>query len=525
MSFRIDRRSLLLGSAAVLAAAAAPPWWRAAAASAVKLTVGRRTLEVKGRAAPAFGIMQPDGTSGLTLDPGARFQVDLVNDAGVETMIHWHGQRPPYLQDGFPDKERPLIKAGQTQSYDFAPVGGTHWMHSHHGLEAQRQMNAPLIVRTAEDRSADFQEIVIFLDDFSFKPPEEILAGLTGGKAGGMAGMAGMESKSGMAVMAGMEKKSGMEGMAGMAKKSGMAGMDMKKGAPMKMEAASAEKAADKGMPGDSGMMMPAADLNDVDFDAFLANDRTLDDPFVAKVERAGRVRLRIINGAASTQYWIDLGSLTGTVIAADGIAVAPVSGRLFPMAIAQRLDILVDIPPGGAFPVYAHVEGKKERTGIVLAAPGATIGKLAGLADAVAPAVDLSLEEKLSATNPYAERTADNVLLLALTGSMSSYVWSLNDRVWPNVTPLQVKQGQRVVIDMQNKTAMAHPIHLHGHSFQVIELNGNGLKGAVRDTVLVPPLGSVKVAFDADNPGRWPLHCHNLYHQAAGMMTEMVYV
>ena len=79
MSFRIDRRSLLLGSAAVLASAAAPPWRRAAAASPVKLTLGRRTLEVKGRAAPAFGIMQADGTSGLTLDPGARFQVDLVS--------------------------------------------------------------------------------------------------------------------------------------------------------------------------------------------------------------------------------------------------------------------------------------------------------------------------------------------------------------------------------------------------------------------------------------------------------------
>jgi FtsP/CotA-like multicopper oxidase with cupredoxin domain len=379
-------------------------------------------------------------------------------------------------------------------------------------------MNAPLIVRTAEDQRADVQEVVIFLDDFSFKPPEEILAGLTGGKTGGMAGMTGMDDKSGMAGMAGMEKKPGMAGMdMKMAE-------PMKKGEPMRMGAAAADKGM-KGMSKDSGMMMPAADLNDVDFDAFLANDRTLDDPFVVKVERAGRVRLRIINGAASTQYWIDLGALNGTVVAADGIAVAPIPGKRFPMAIAQRLDILVDVPSGGAFPIYAQVEGKKERTGIVLAAPGAAIGKLAGLADAVAPAVDLSLEERLSATNPYAERAADNILVLALTGSMSSYVWSLNDEVWPMITPLQIKQGQRVVIDMQNKTAMAHPIHLHGHSFQVIELNGNPLKGALRDTVLVPPLGSVKVAFDADNPGRWPLHCHNLYHQAAGMMTEVHYV
>lgn len=520
MRFEIDRRSLLLGSAAALVSTAAPPWWRAAAAAPVKLTISRRTIEVKGRAAPAFGILQGDGASGLTIEPGDRFLVDLVNNAGEETLIHWHGQKPPYLQDGFPDKDRPMIPDGGKQGYDFAPTPGTHWMHSHHGLQAQRQMNAPLIVRTTDDKSADLQEIVVFLDDFSFKAPEEILAGLTGGKAGGMAGMAGMgdtndkSAKGGMAGMAGMDK---MSGMAGMEKKPGMAGMD---GSSMKMGAM--EKPADKST---AGMAMSAADLNDVEFDAFLANERTLDDPFVTRVERKGRVRLRIINAAASTAYWIDLGKLTGTVVATDGNGCVPISGSLFPLAIAQRLDIVLDVPPGGAFPVFAQVEGKKDRTGIILAAPGAMIGKVAGLADAEAPAVDLSLEARLAATSPLAERPVDNTLLLALTGSMANYMWSLNDEVWPKVTPLTVKQGQRVLIDMQNKTPMAHPIHMHGVPFQVVELNGKPLKGALRDTVLVPPLGAVKVVFDADNPGRWPLHCHNLYHQATGMMTEVVYV
>ena len=65
----------------------------------------------------------------------------------------------------------------------------------------------------------------------------------------------------------------------------------------------------------------------------------------------------------------------------------------------------------------------------------------------------------------------------------------------------------------------------LHGHPFQVVEINGFEWSGPVRDTVLVPPLGDVTIAFDANNPGRWPFHCHNLYHQATGMMTEIVYV
>jgi FtsP/CotA-like multicopper oxidase with cupredoxin domain len=70
----------------------------------------------------------------------------------------------------------------------------------------------------------------------------------------------------------------------------------------------------------------------------------------------------------------------------------------------------------------------------------------------------------------------------------------------------------------------MAHPIHLHGHVFQVVAIDGRPLRGAVRDTVLVSPGGRVRIAFDADNPGRWAFHCHNLYHMETGMMTELRY-
>ena len=86
------------------------------------------------------------------------------------------------------------------------------------------------------------------------------------------------------------------------------------------------------------------------------------------------------------------------------------------------------------------------------------------------------------------------------------------------------VKRGQRVAIDIVNHSMMSHPIHLHGHAFQVVGINGRKMAGALRDTVLAPARGRVTVAFDADNPGRWPLHCHNLYHMATGMMTEVRY-
>jgi FtsP/CotA-like multicopper oxidase with cupredoxin domain len=201
-----------------------------------------------------------------------------------------------------------------------------------------------------------------------------------------------------------------------------------------------------------------------------------------------------------------------------------PISAAKFPLAMAQRLDVLVRLPSPGAYPILVQVEGKTERTGIILATPGATVSEVSAEAAMVATAVDLSLELQLSAAKPLEARPVDVTLPLKLDGNMSNYSWSLNDKFWPNPDVLMVKHGQRVLIDMMNHSMMAHPIHLHGHAFQVMAINNTKIGGAVRDTVLVPPLGRVMVAFDAKNPGRWALHCHNLYHMVTGMLTEVQY-
>jgi FtsP/CotA-like multicopper oxidase with cupredoxin domain len=341
-------------------------------------------------------------------------------------------------------------------------------------------MTAPLIVHSAEDMRADRQEVVLMLHDFSFRTPEDLLVGLT--KSDG--------SQSAM-------PKSGM-------------GNNMTMGAP---------SMGTMGM--GSGMAM---DLNDIDYDAFLANDRTLADPEVIRTEPGGRVLLRLINGASATQFWIDLGALTGSVIAVDGHPVRPVRGTRLPLSMAQRLDVLIGLPGSGPYPIFAQVEGKRARTGIVLAASGASVSRLVDEATENAPPVDLSLERRLEAVSPLAIRPPDVTHRVTLAGSMMPYAWSLNGEYWPNITPLMIATGQRVAIEMVNHTMMAHPMHLHGHAFQVLALNGVPLAGAVRDTVLVPPMGNVTIAFDADNPGRWAFHCHNLYHMMTGMMTELRY-
>jgi FtsP/CotA-like multicopper oxidase with cupredoxin domain len=139
-------------------------------------------------------------------------------------------------------------------------------------------------------------------------------------------------------------------------------------------------------------------------------------------------------------------------------------------------------------------------------------------------PPTDLSLERRLISLAPLEARQPAVTHRIVLTGTMQPYAWSIDDRAWANHQPLRVSKGQRVVLEMVNQSMMAHPMHLHGHHFQVIAINGQAISGAMRDTVLVPVHGSVTVAFDADNPGRWLLHCHNLFHMATGMMTEIAY-
>ena len=453
-------RRRLLGAAASLAVGAA--WTaRAAAAGPVTLTAGRRVLEVHGRAATVFGLSQPDGTSGLFTESGRRFRVVLANDTGVDTLVHWHGLAPPWRQDGVPGISGSAIPQGGSASYDFPlDAPGTFWMHSHQGLQEQSLLSAPLIVRDPSEAGIDRQEVVLMLHDFSFKPPQEIFADLRG------------------------------------------------------------QTAAPSAMPM-SGMAM---DLNDVAYDAFLANDRTLADPQVVQVERGGRVLLRVINAAASSNFHIDLGPASARLVAVDGQAVQPFTGSTFPLAVAQRIDLELTVPGAAAVPVFATLEGERSRTGIVLAPPGAAVAKLAALAAAAAPPMTLDGEGALQAVRPLPARPVDRVHAIDLTGSMGGYRWGLNGQTYGEAPPLAVAKGERVELAMTNRSGMAHPMHLHGHAFQVVAINGRRFAGAVRDTVLVPPMTSVTVAFDADNPGHWAFHCHHLYHMAAGMMTTVAY-
>jgi FtsP/CotA-like multicopper oxidase with cupredoxin domain len=480
---KLSRRKLLTSSAA-LAAAAALPSLTSAAPDPLTLRVVKRIIEVNGRAASVFGIQQADGSHGVTLSAGQPFRLRLENQAGEETLVHWHGLTPPPEQDGVPGLSQPLLPVGAAYDYDF-PLrhSGTFWMHSHHQLQEQSLLAAPLIVRDPDGAPSGQRDVVIMLHDFTFRNPQDIYAELSGG----------------MAMMDHSAMGQGMD-MSG-----GMSGMDH------------------------SAMPMGMTHLNDVEYDAYLANDRTLDDPEIVTAESGEPLRLRIINGCSSTNLWIDLGTLEGTLLAVDGSDCgsgdgSPLTGRRFPVAMSQRLDIAVALPAAGAYPILALREGDTAQTGVILATPGAAVTRLPGRAAVPAPALTLDLESRVAPRWPLQVRAADRRLTLDLTGSMMGFVWGLNGLKYGAHRPLAVGQGERIEIEMANRTDMSHPMHLHGHTFQVVGIDGRRIGGPMRDTVLVPVNGRVAIAFDADNPGKWAFHCHNLYHMAAGMMTTLEY-
>jgi FtsP/CotA-like multicopper oxidase with cupredoxin domain len=198
-----------------------------------------------------------------------------------------------------------------------------------------------------------------------------------------------------------------------------------------------------------------------------------------------------------------------------------------FPIEVAQRLDIRLAVPRApAAHPVLAVLEGENKQTGIVLLAGRAPIARIPNMASMASPALTLDLESRLRAMEPLKPRKPDRVHTLNLTGQMAGYSWSINNVAWnKDVPPLPIAKGERVELIFINQTPMPHPMHLHGHEFQVVEIDNRRFAGAVRDTVLVPPGRRVVVAFDANNPGLWALHCHLLYHLEAGMFTTVRYV
>src|SRR5262249_18261963 len=159
-----------------------------------------------------------------------------------------------------------------------------------------------------------------------------------------------------------------------------------------------------------------------------------------------------------------------------------------------------------------------------VLTTRGASVPKLSRTASISTASLDNTQEKKLRALSPLSNHSIDRTLPAALGGNMATYVWTINGAAYPNSNSLNMKSDERVGIAFTNSTSMGHPMHLHGHDFQVVEIEGAKVSGALRDTLMVPPRSKMTIAFDANNAGVWPMHCHLLYHLDTGMFTVVKY-
>ncbi|WP_433345899.1 multicopper oxidase family protein [Microtetraspora malaysiensis] len=430
----------------------------------------------------------------------------LTNRLPQETTVHWHGLALRNDADGVPGVTQQPVPAGGELVYEFtAAHPGTYWFHPHHGPQLDRGLYAPLIVEDPNEPLGYDEEWVVVLDDWLdgvSGTPDEVLAELTS--------MANMDHD-----MPGMDH-----------------GMDHGATAPDGDQGGGHGGHGDMAMPTPSPsasskwphMMMNAesdllgGDAGDVYYPHFLVNGRVAAAPETRTARPGSRLRIRLINAGGDTAFRVALGGHAMTVTHTDGYPVVPVETDALLIGMGERYDVLVTLKDG-VFPLVALAEGKRAvaralvRTSAGARAPKPDVqpaeldGRLVSY-DALVPADAVRLPGK----------TPDRTITLALTGSMAKYDWAINGRKYHPKVIEPVRSGERVRLSFVNRSLMWHPMHLHGHTFAL------GTSGVRKDTAIVLPGATVHADFDADNPGIWMIHCHNVYHAEAGMMSLLGY-
>ncbi|MFW0796967.1 multicopper oxidase family protein [Gordonia sp. CPCC 205515] len=423
----------------------------------------------------AYGDLVPGKV--LRATAGDVIRARVTNRLPADTTIHWHGVHLRNSADGVPGVTQDPIASGDTYVYEFtAPNAGTHFFHPHVGVQIDRGLYAPLIIDDPNERGDFDDEWIVVLDDWTDgvgQNPDAILADYKA-QNGSLSSMGGMGGMGGMGTA--------MPGMGG----------------------------ASKSVLGDAG---------DVNYPYYLINGRVPAAPTSFTSKPGHRIRIRMINAGADTVFKVALGGHPMTVTHSDGFPVVPrTTGSLY-IAMGERYDVIVTAGDG-VFPLVANAEGK---TGQALAllrtgsgtAPSATAHPTELDSTGLLGSQDLTATE--SARLP--TRQPDGTLDVTLNGQMKPYGWGINGKKYGEDTPMTVHADQRVRMRMTNMTAMVHPMHIHGHSWG---LPASG--GLRKDTVLVRPMQTIVADLQADNPGDWAFHCHNIYHAEVGMMTTVKY-
>ena len=552
----IDRRSLIAGAAGLAglfgAGGAFPAWARSGTqgltpsadvlgGDAIALTVGESHFSTGGRSAHAVTVNGTLPAPLIRLKEGRNVRIAVTNRLKEDTSIHWHGLIVPFQMDGVPGVSFPGIAPGETFVYDF-PVrqSGTYWYHSHSGMQEAVGHYGPIVIDPAgSDPVQATREHVIILSDWSPIHPHILLKRL---KQNG--GYFNMQRQT----------------LAGL-----LAGQDQSLGERLQWGA----------------MRMDPTDVSDVTGStySFLVNGHGTAENWTGLFTPGERVRLRIINASAMTNFNVRLPGLPMTVVQCDGQNVQPVETDEFQIGIAETYDVVVQ--PAEAKP-YGLIAEAIDRSGLVRATLAPRIGMTApvpplrarpllGMKDmgmdmsgmdhggmdghamkmrdpAVAPQVRMGpgvatlspmpvdrtadrptgLEHVAHRVLTYADlksltpnsdrRPPSRTLDIHLTANMERYMWSFDGvKLSDGAQPIAFRHMERVRVNLINDTMMPHPIHLHGHFFELV--TGAGDHNPRKHSVNVLPGGKVSFDLTADALGDWAFHCHMLLHMHAGMM------
>jgi FtsP/CotA-like multicopper oxidase with cupredoxin domain len=407
---------------------------------------------------------------------GDLLRVTLDNQLPAETTIHWHGVATANEADGVPDLTQDPVAPGATFEYRFrVPDPGTYFFHPHVGVQLDRGLYAPLVVDDPGDPGDHDLEWVVVLDDWldgTGRTPDDVLERLTAESGSSSSGMGGMDMGSGMG---GMDMGSGMGG---------------------------------SGVFGDAG---------DIAHPYHLVNGRVASAPRTLTGKPGQRVRIRVVNAASDTVFAVALGGHRLDVTHTDGYPVRRQTTGAFYVGMGERYDVEATLEDG-VFPLVAQPVGKAGLARALVRTGSGSAPPASVLPDELAGSVLLGSRLQPANRAKLAARSTDTGLRVVLNGQMSPYRWGINGAPFPDNDTLRVAAGDRVRVQVTNMTMMSHPLHLHGHTFAVA---GSGLR---KDTLMLRPMESQVLDFDADNPGRWAVHCHNTYHAMAGMMAELRY-
>ncbi len=565
-SIALDRRTLIKSAAALSLAGAFPAWAQSGtpglrpspgvlSGDRIALTVGESHFGTGGRSAHAITINGTVPAPLIRLKEGQRVHLAVTNTLREDASIHWHGLIVPFQMDGVPGVSFPGIRPGETFTYHF-PIrqSGTYWYHSHSGMQEAMGHYGPIVIDPAGvDPVQATREHVIVLADWSPVHPHALLKRLKQ-----MGGYHNFQRQT-------------------------LASLLASKDQPLKDR-------IDWGK-----MRMDPTDISDVTGStySFLVNGHGTPENWTGLFTPGERVRLRIINASAMTNFNVRLPGLPMTVVQCDGQHVQPVETDEFQIGIAETYDVIVQPTEAKAYGLIAEAI---DRSGQVRATLAPQLGMVApipdlrqrplltmkdmgmdmagmdmgqgGVIDLSQPANDSMSGHAMKMLDPSvapevpmgpgvatlssmpADRTADRptgledvdhrvltyadlralepnqdvraptrALDIHLTANMERYMWSFDGvKLSDGAEPIAFRHMERVRVTLINDTMMPHPIHIHGHFFQLLT-GDDPTHNPRKHTVNVLPGGKISFDLTADALGDWAFHCHMLMHMHTGMM------